>query len=232
MKFFIGFLSIVILGVCEVAAQDIQQYLDPQLNQVLSLEKAKFIRTISQSNDTTFQVKIVYKTGETMMTGTFRDKNLLVENGDFVYYYASGGIESKGKYKNGQKVGVWKRWNYDGLEKPDRIYQDENFQETTRISNPARYPGGFGELKKFIQANLVYPDDAKNKGIAGTVYVNFIVDSKGAVTQATIAEGIYYQLDEEALRLISKLPDWDPAKRDGKPVSSSFILPIVFGAGN
>ena len=80
MKFFISFLSIVIFGLCEVEAQDIQQYLDPQLNQVLSLEKAKFIRTISQSNDTTFQVKIVYKTGETMMTGTFRDKNLLVEN--------------------------------------------------------------------------------------------------------------------------------------------------------
>jgi TonB family protein len=229
MKIFIAISVIIGMFGSKINAQEIKQFLDPQLNLTLSEEKAKFVRTITPLNDTTFQVQIVYKTGETMMTGSFRDKNLIVENGDFVFYYASGGKESQGKYKNGQKVGIWKRWNFDGQEKPDRIYQDENFQETTRITNPARYPGGFGELKKFISVNLKYPEDAKNKNIKGTVYVNFVVDSKGAVTQAVVAEGVYYQLDEEALRLVSNLPDWEPAKRDGKPVSSSFILPVPFG---
>jgi TonB family protein len=213
-------------------AQEKKQYLDPQLNVTLNESAAKFIRTIIHVNDTVYNVNIHFKTGEIMMTGAYRDAELNIENGDFTYYYANGIVESQGKYRGGNKVGIWKRWNYDGQQKPDRIYQDEDFEYNNRASTPARFPGGMTELKKLIRDNVTYPAEAKEKHISGTVYVNFVVDKKGAVTQAVVANSVYYQLDEEALRFVSNLPDWEPAKRDGKPVASNFILPIRFGEAN
>lgn len=232
MKLRLIFSAVVVLLSAVVFAQEKKQYLDPQLNVTLNESSAKFVRTIKQINDTVYDVKINFKTGELMMTGYYKDANLTTENGDFMYYYANGTVESQGKYRAGNKVGIWKRWNYDGQQKPDRIYQDENFEFNNRASTPAHFPGGMTELKKRIREQVNYPAEAKSKDISGTVYVNFVVDKKGAVTQAVVANSVYYLLDEEALRFVSNLPDWEPAKRDGKPVASSFILPIRFGEAN
>ena len=90
------------------------------------------------------------------------------------------------------------------------------------------YPGGMEALKSFIMDNVAYPENAKIEGITGTVYVNFIIDKKGNVTNEKIERGVETVLDKEALRVIGLMDRWKPGENDGKVVNVSVTLPIKF----
>ena len=90
------------------------------------------------------------------------------------------------------------------------------------------FVGGSRALQLFIASNVKYPLNAAEKNIAGTVLVKFTVDSVGAVKNVTIAKHVYYDFDQEALRVVSMLPDWNPATRDGRPIEMGMMIPIVF----
>ena len=81
---------------------------------------------------------------------------------------------------------------------------------------------------KFIQKNVSYPAIAKEYNITGKVYVSFIVDKQGNVTNVKIVRGVDKNLDAEALRLVSSLPKYKPGKQRGKPVRVMFTIPINF----
>lgn len=85
-----------------------------------------------------------------------------------------------------------------------------------------------GSVNKYIADNLRYPAAAKEKGIEGKVYVQFIVDTTGKVIYPKIIRGVSPELDAEALRLIREMPEWKPATNFGKPVTMSYTLPIYF----
>ncbi|MFN8700266.1 MAG: TonB family protein [Flavobacteriales bacterium] len=215
-------------------AQKRSEYLDAQFN-VVPVESSrliKYVRDVTQLSDSTFEVKVNFKTGEAMMTGRYLDTDLLVEDGDFTYFYANGTAESMGRYRNGSKVGTWKRWNYDGREKPDRFYPDENFRRSSRTTASAKFPGGTDALRMLVRDSLNYPLEAKDRGIEGTVVVTFVIDAAGDVRQAEVTDGVHYLLDEEALRFVSNMPAWAPATRHGVPVDTSFIMPITFSLKN
>lgn len=208
------------------------QYLDAYFNTVSSANVAKYTRDVTVNNDSTYQVVMKYVTGEIMMTGTFSDSNLEIQNGNFKYFYANGNAESEGRFKQGVKVGTWKRWSFDGSKKPDRYYPDENFKAKTRSTNPAKYPGGITSLQKLIADSLKYPAEAKERGLEGTVYVTFTIDATGEVSRPEVSEGVHYLLNEEAMRFVSAMPTWTPASKNGIPVDSSFIMPVTFNLGN
>jgi len=105
-------------------AQTKTQLLDAQLNVTKNKAAAKYTRTVTSVNESLFEVKINFQTGELMMTGTYLDEALTVADGEFVYFFANGTKESQGLYANGTRVGSWQRWNFDGVQKPDRYYQD------------------------------------------------------------------------------------------------------------
>jgi antitoxin component YwqK of YwqJK toxin-antitoxin module len=105
-------------------AQSTTQLLDAQLNVTKNKALAKFTRTVTQVNESLFEVKINFQTGELMMTGTYLDAALTMAEGEFVYFFANGTKESQGAYLAGQRVGSWQRWNFDGAQKPDRYYQE------------------------------------------------------------------------------------------------------------
>lgn len=90
----------------------------------------------------------------------------------------------------------------------------------------AQFPGGFQDFKKFVASNLTYPNNQFD--YQGTVYVYFIVESDGCITNAKIIRGISEELDEEALRLVGSMPNWIPAKKNGKVVATDVRLPIRF----
>lgn len=90
------------------------------------------------------------------------------------------------------------------------------------------FPGGEAALHKFISENTHYPEIAKENNIKGRVYIQFIIDKCGNVTNVTIAKGVNPILDAEALRVVNMLPKWRPAKQGGKPVNVSYIVPIIF----
>jgi len=105
-------------------AQTTTQLLDAQLNVTKNKATAKFTRTITKVNESLFEVKINFQTGELMMSGTYLDQALTIAQGEFVYFFANGTRESQGLYDAGQRVGAWQRWNFDGAQKPDRYYQE------------------------------------------------------------------------------------------------------------
>lgn len=90
------------------------------------------------------------------------------------------------------------------------------------------FPGGEGELLKYINSNTVYPEVAKENNIQGRVVVRFCVTSKGGVSQVSILKSVDPELDKEALRVVSTLPTFKPGKQGGKPVNVWYMVPITF----
>ena len=96
------------------------------------------------------------------------------------------------------------------------------------VENMPEFPGGDAGLMKYIQNNVKYPPIAKEYNITGKVYVSFIVDKSGSVTDVKIARGVDKSLDAEALRVVKSLPKYKPGKQRGKAVRVMFTIPINF----
>ncbi len=90
------------------------------------------------------------------------------------------------------------------------------------------FPGGQSSMMDFIREKLIYPEMAKENGVQGKVNCSFIVGKDGTVYGATILRGIGSACDQEALRVINKMPRWKPGMQNGKAVNVKFNLPINF----
>ncbi|HOY38368.1 MAG: energy transducer TonB [Bacteroidales bacterium] len=96
------------------------------------------------------------------------------------------------------------------------------------VEEKPTFPGGDAELMGFIAKNTKYPEIAKENGIQGRVFVQFVIASDGSVTKVTLARGVDPYLDEEAIRVVKLLPKWTPGKQRGKAVPVTFVVPINF----
>lgn len=86
-------------------------------------------------------------------------------------------------------------------------------------------PNGF---RSWVAQNLNYPEVAAENGIQGRVYVQFVVEADGRLTNVRVIRGVDPALDKEAVRVISNSPKWNPGKQRGKPVRVSYTFPITF----
>lgn len=96
------------------------------------------------------------------------------------------------------------------------------------VEQPAEYPGGLEAMMKFIVKNMKYPAQARRMGVEGSVFVSFVVDKEGKISDPQVIKGISTDCDQEALRVIKQMPPWKPGKQNGKAVKSRFVLPIKF----
>lgn len=83
-------------------------------------------------------------------------------------------------------------------------------------------------VEKVLYENIKYPQEAIDNNIEGTVYVSFIVNEEGKISEKQVIKSVHEALDNEALRVIDVLPEWEPGKVGDKPVAVEFILPIRF----
>lgn len=94
-----------------------------------------------------------------------------------------------------------------------------------------QFPGGQQALIDYLQKNLVYPEDAKEQGIEGKVYVSFVVFEDGSIQQVTILRGIKgnNSCEKEVLHLIKRMPNWIPGKDNvGNELKARVKIPVVF----
>lgn len=98
----------------------------------------------------------------------------------------------------------------------------------TVVEHQPEYPGGYNAMVNFIKENLRYPLDARQKGKEGTVFVSFIVETDGSVSEVKPIRGISQLCDEEAMRVVQLFPAWIPGKQKGEAVRVRFVLPIKF----
>jgi protein TonB len=114
---------------------------------------------------------------------------------------------------------------------PIEVEEEESAEEQQIFmvveSMPA-FPGGEVELHRYLAENIKYPQMAKESGIQGRVFVTFVVEKNGSVTDVKVLRGIGGGCDEEAIRVVKNMPKWTPGKQRGKPVRVQFNLPVKF----
>ncbi|UXP33256.1 TonB family protein [Reichenbachiella agarivorans] len=89
-------------------------------------------------------------------------------------------------------------------------------------------PGGMAAFYKYVGQNMKYPNQARRMGIEGRVFVQFVVDKDGSITEVRAIKGIGAGCDEEAVRVLEGAPKWKPGKQRGRAVKVRMILPITF----
>ncbi len=107
----------------------------------------------------------------------------------------------------------------------EEVQEQEIFQIVEEM--PA-YPGGDQRLMEYVAKNIKYPQIARETGIQGRVFVGFVVEPDGSVSNVKVLRGIGGGCDEEAMRVVKSMPKWKPGKQRGKAVRVSYMLPVNF----
>lgn len=98
----------------------------------------------------------------------------------------------------------------------------------TYVEIMPEFVGGYSKLVEYLSNNLTYPPMAMDAGIEGTVYVGFVIEGDGSITNVKILRGVHSKLDEEAINVISKMPKWKPGVQNNNYVRVSYTIPVAF----
>ena len=108
------------------------------------------------------------------------------------------------------------------------VTQDDKEKNTNIDDELPSFPGGDAKLREWIKKNMKYSSYAKNNGIEGQVLVVFIVEKDGSISNAEVSWGVDPSLDQEALRIVNKMPKWKPGTQNGVAMRVKYRLPITF----
>jgi TonB family protein len=138
-------------------------------------------------------------------------------DGKAAVYYEQGALKRESLFKNDKEV-------------LSKCYDDKGNLvtcETPFYAIPS-FVGGLPALSQYLLSNIVYPNQAYLKRIQGKVLVGFIVDKDGSILDAHIVQGVNSDLNVEALRVVRRMPKWNPGYQDGEAVKVRFVQPINF----
>ena len=175
----------------------------------------------------------------------FSDEAGKIRNGECLYYHLNGFLDSTGKCSNGVQTGSWHFFNQDGsiirrkdydnsgLLIKDTLYAEHKADVAVKPEPvpgevESSFSGGPAGWARYLNKNITYPERAMSAKVMGRVVLQFIVDESGKVLSPEINKSLEYSLDEEALRIIQKSPNWSPATKDGKVLKSYKKQPITF----
>jgi len=106
--------------------------------------------------------------------------------------------------------------------------EEEEAQVFFIVEEMPEFPGGEEARTRFLLENIKYPQMARESGIQGVVYVTFVVEPDGSISNVRVIRGIGGGCDEEAIRVVKMMPKWIPGNQRGKPVRVQFNMPIKF----
>lgn len=156
-----------------------------------------------------------------------RESSTEANTGDWIFPQKELKIEfvefdkSAGTSKEPQVVGVI-------VKKIEGKWTDEEYNYVDQKPSPV---DGYGAFFHYVQQNLKYPAQAKQSGIEGKVFIEFLISENGQLTNVKSIKGIGAGCDEEAVRVIKEAPNWNPGLMDGKPAKVKMILPITYKLG-
>jgi TonB family protein len=155
-----------------------------------------------------------YETGQLRASGLQRGGEY---EGEWVSYFPSGKLAGKATFRHGKEI-AGSYFHEDGS--PNKNVP-EFFHESA-------YPGGGQEFMRFLNKTFRYPKEAIKNNTQGTVVVQFIVNKDGTVSDLQVIRSVDKYLDEEALRVLRHMSNWEPAMMAGIPMKSYKKQPIVF----
>ncbi|MDY0102236.1 MAG: M56 family metallopeptidase [Lentimicrobium sp.] len=106
--------------------------------------------------------------------------------------------------------------------------QDEENGIYTVVEEVPRFKGGDGARIEYLSNAITYPEKAKKDKVEGTVYVTFVIEKDGAISNVRVLRGIGSGCDEVAVKAVTEMPVWEPGKHRGQPVRVQFTMPLKF----
>ncbi len=110
---------------------------------------------------------------------------------------------------------------------PPPPVEEEAF-DLAAVQEQPEFPGGMAKMYQYLQSNTKYPDMEFDAGIQGKVFVEFVVEKDGDISDVKVRRGVSPGLDKEAVRAVKSMPKWNPGKMNGKPVKVRFTIPVDF----
>lgn len=111
---------------------------------------------------------------------------------------------------------------------PITVEQANERRVFTVVEQMPHFPGGEDQMYRFLATNIRYPSDAYEQGASGAVYVTFVVEKDGSLSDVRVLRDVHPSLDAEAVRVVSSMPAWEPGKHQGEVCCVQFNLPIRF----
>ena len=161
-------------------------------------------------------------------------------------------------YNSDHPVGIWKYWSTNGFKELDyNFYYISYFRKSNNpqsepseiilppppppppphtsektvfrvVEEMPEFPGGIAKLYEYLGDNIVYPRIARENDLEGKVYLQFVINEDGSVSNVEVIRGVHPVLDKEAARVVTNMQKWKAAKQRGKPVKVYFNLPVTF----
>ncbi|HQW05034.1 MAG: TonB family protein [Flavobacteriales bacterium] len=159
--------------------------------------------------------------------GHFRDEQLTVEEGAFVFYHPNGKVESRGAYVMGNKSGIWERFDVWGGALAEKIYDPSPLENIlyTRAETMPEYPGGEKVFVSTIRSRVTKSD---GKPVTGKVMTSFVVEKNGDLTDVKVIEGKDAEVDDQVVDVIKSTSPWAPGHDKGVPVRVQMRIPVQF----
>ena len=161
-------------------------------------------------------------------------------DGEYTTWQENGNVKLKARYHKGEKHGNFQSFYPNGQMLRNDFFENGQLVEGHCFSaegEPVEYfpyvlmpsfPGGQAALRRFVEKELKYPDKARKRGIEGAVIILFTVDEAGDVKDPRVVNGDWEYFNAEALRVVSKFPQWLPGEVDGLPSPIQVSVPIEF----
>ncbi len=164
------------------------------------------------------------------------------EHGAYISFSSEGLPEDRGSYSIGEKNGEW-NYFFDSGERSGTVdyqsglvvkstYWNEDGSTVTDtnqvVNQEPTFPGGEREMYVFLSKNVKYPKKAINNNIQGRVYVSFVVEKNGEITDVKLARGQHPLIDQEAMRVVREMPIWSPGISHNRIRRIRYNLPVVF----
>jgi len=152
-------------------------------------------------------------------------------------------IKEEGNVKNGKREGIWKGTSNKGKTTFTEEYADGKFIKGTNTDENGHtinytvkealpsFKGGESGFGQYLGQSIRYPEASRNRGVQGRVILSFVVERDGSLTGIKILKSVSYDIDAEAIRVISQSPKWNPGVQHGIPVKVAYTMPINFALG-
>lgn len=162
------------------------------------------------------------------------------EQGKSLKYHPDGSVFLEENFQEGKRHGELKKYYPNGQIRRLEQYENDEMKKGKCFDSNGKkvkyfpmeqmpeFKGGLDALYKYISKNVMYPTHLREKGIHGKVIVKFVVWKDGTIKNVEISKGHHPDLNEEAMRVVRSMPNWEPGRQEGEPVNVYFHLPISF----
>lgn len=236
------YLSLIFTAISFSAFAQDTIYMDNKYQELDTKEGAKYFKIITPAPDKDYEfLRTTYFANGTKKAEQSYDLKgeKKVYEGVHKHFYESGELFYQLPYKNGKKHGNLLAYWKNGEKRRDDTFKRDKLKEGMVWNEsgekieyfeyliPASFPGGEKRLYSFLQENINIPQE-QDRDMEVKVVLMFTINPDGDLSEIQIVDGAPHRYNAEAVRVLTKMPKWNPTRRFGEPMATRYALPIIF----